>query len=76
MRLQGQVFFHDFKEEIYYLVNFQERRYMKIAEKGSLYYPLCERLYCHRWEDAETYHKVLSTCRRVDRLEQIDGSED
>ena len=33
--MRGQEFFHDRNIDIYYLVNFQEERYMKIAEKGS-----------------------------------------
>lgn len=74
--MRGQEFFWDRKNNIYYLVNFQEKRYMKIAEKGSQYYDLCIRLYCKGWEFAEENYKILSTFRKVDRLAQIDGSED
>lgn len=74
--MQGQVFFHDWDNDVFYLVNFQEKRYMKISENGSQYYELCRHLYCHRWEFAEESYKILSTFRKVDRLEQIDGTED
>lgn len=72
----GQEFFWDSQNDVFYLVNFQEKRYMKIAEKGSQYYELCRHLYCSRWEFAETSYKILSTFRKVDRLSQIDGTED
>jgi hypothetical protein len=74
--MRGQEFFHDHENDIFYLVNFQEERYMKIAEKGSAYYELCRCLYCNNWEYAENPYKILSNFRKVERLEQIDGSED
>lgn len=73
--MQGQEFFWDTETDEFYLVNFQEKVYMKIAEKGSIYYELCRRLYCSRWSCAESLYKVVSTFKKVDRIEQIDGSE-
>lgn len=73
---QGQKFFHDHDNDVFYLVNFQEKRYMKIAEEGSTYYPLCRRLYCSRWDFVEKYYPEILSFKLVDRLEQIDGSED
>ncbi|MBE7114342.1 hypothetical protein ACTFR8_23840 [Bacillus cereus group sp. MYBK15-3] len=72
----SQAFFWDRETDEYYLVNFQEKRYMKIAEKGSKYYELCSHLYCNSWDMAENSYKILSTFRKVDRLRQIDGCED
>lgn len=74
--MELQKFFHDSINDVYYLVNFQEKRYMKIAEKGSLYYELCRRLYCSNWYYAESNYEILSKFKKVDRLEQIDGTED
>jgi len=74
--MRGQEFFHERKNDIYYLVNFQEERYMKIAEKDSKYYELCTHLYCHNWEYAEIKYKILSTFKEVNRIAQIDGTED
>ncbi|MNO10561.1 hypothetical protein D3C76_00990 [compost metagenome] len=76
MNLSGQQFFHDQENDVFYLVNFQERRYMKIAEKGSQFYDLCQRLYCTNWKYAECNYKIISTFRKVERLAQIDGCED
>ena len=72
--MKGQEFFWDTENDEFYLVNFQEERYMKIAGKGSKYYDLCKHLYCHRWEFAENPYKIISTFEKVDNLEQIDGS--
>ena len=74
--MRDKEFFHDRNNDIYYFVNFQEERYMKIAEKGSQYYELCRHLYCNNWEYAYIRHKILSTFKKVDRLMQIDGTED
>jgi hypothetical protein len=72
--MRSQEFYWDFDNDAFYLVNYQEKRYMKIAEKGSVYYPLCMRMYCSRWREVEK--DVTTNFRKVDRLEQIDGSED
>ncbi|MGG4434540.1 hypothetical protein AAXE64_08260 [Priestia megaterium] len=76
MNTDIQRFFHDWDNNIYYLVNMQEKRYMEIAREGSVFYPLCQSLYCNNWRFAEKHHEILSTFRKVDRLAQIDGSED
>jgi hypothetical protein len=76
--MEGQMFFCNRNKDSdteFYLVNFQEKVYMKIATKNSQFYPLCEHLYCHNWEYAESVYKVLSTCREVFNLYEIDGSE-
>lgn len=72
----SQAFFYDKENDVFYLVNFQERRYMKLAEKGNPFYELCYHLYCDNWEHAESRYKIISTFRLVERLAQIDSSED
>lgn len=72
----SQVFFWDRDADEYYLVNFEEKRYMKIADKGSKYYELCSNLVCKSWGMAEKSYKILSTFRKVDRLRQLSGCED
>lgn len=72
----NQAFFHDRDNNIYYLVNFQEKRYMQIAHEGSKYYELCSHLYCKNWEHAEKFYSIISTFKKVERLAQIDGCED
>lgn len=76
MKHQGQKFFYDHDNDVFYLVNFNEERYMQIAEKGSIYYSLCRRLYCSRWDFVDKYFPEILTFKKVDRLEQIDGCED
>ncbi|MNB84032.1 hypothetical protein D3C81_384620 [compost metagenome] len=73
MNLRGQEFFYDSKSNVYYLVNFQEQRYIELPEK---FYELCQHLYCSNWEYAECNYKIISTFKKVERLAQIDGCED
>lgn len=68
-------FFYDWDNKVFYLVNFREETYMKIAEEGSVHYELCTHLSYTRWEYAETSHKILSTFKKVDTLKELSGTE-
>lgn len=67
----GQKFFHDWENDVFYLVNYQEEKYMKIAEKGSQYYELCRHLYMGRWEHAIEYDNVTTRFLKVNTLKEM-----
>lgn len=73
MIMNSMKFYWDIETDDYYLVNFQEERYMKIAEKGSEYYTLLRHIYCSNWEHREEF---IDSYKLVTRIEQIDGSEE
>lgn len=74
--LRGYEFFSDNSKAPdyeFYLVNFQEKTYIKIATKGQQFYELCMHLYCVPWKYAECNYGVLSTCKEVFSLDELSG---
>jgi len=72
---QSYAFFSDqsnYPNWEFYLVNFQDKKYMKIA-KNSYYYELCLHLFCKDWSYAESNYKILSTYKEVNNLDEWDG---
>lgn len=70
-------FFYDWNNDIFYLVNFREKTYMKIAEKDSKYYELCSHVCYERWyPDQEPVKTIISSFQKVDTLDQFSGRED
>lgn len=71
--MELQKFYWDDDNDIFFLVSFQERKYFEIG-KDSPFYKLCRHLYCGRWNFVKT--DIENNYRKVDRIEQIDGTED
>lgn len=67
----GQMFCWEFENDLFYLVNNQEKTYMKIAEKDSKYYELCNHLYCHNWSMVKD--KIIDIYKLVDSLKELNG---
>jgi len=67
----GQVFYFDKDSKVAYLVNFQEKVYIRI-NRGSIYYKLVIHLYCRDWncrpDEVNSFKQVFNTW-------EIDGSE-
>lgn len=71
------MFSYDRENDIFYLVDFQEKRFMKIAEKGSQYYELCRCFPYLRWyPDQEPVKTIISSFQKVDTLDRFSGRED
>ncbi|MDX6046732.1 hypothetical protein [Bacillus paranthracis] len=69
----NQRFFWDAKNNLFYLVNFQEGRYFEI-DKDSPFHRLCMHLYCGAWDVVK--RDIESNYKKCVRIEQIDGTED
>ena len=74
MQYKNQEFYYDSNSDEYYIVNFQEKTYIKIAYKGSIHYDVFRHLYCSR--DIDELKELMKTFKKCNYMWEMDGSQE